>query len=98
MGNESLSFAVTRRSGGWCSRLSEIRPLSSFQHCIRVERCEEMHDSSDASSPACLVTGTESGSAVSVKVLVKEYVVAPVRIGLEFFCPAINGAPAMSVF
>src|SRR5262249_22177596 len=42
-----------------------------------------MHDPSDDAGPSCLVAGAQSGSVVSVEVLVKQDVVAPVRICLE---------------
>ena len=45
--------------------------------------------------PAGLVTGPQAGPVIAVEVLVEEDVVAPIRVGLEFFRSAVYGAAAL---
>src|SRR5437899_2732025 len=52
----------------------------------------ELDQRRDEPRPAGLVTGAQTGTVVTVEVLVKEDVVAPVGIGLEFPDAAVDRA------
>src|SRR5580692_7573031 len=51
----------------------------------------------DEAGPAGLVTRTEAGAIVAVEILIEEQQVPPVRIALEKFGAAGNGAAAVFV-
>jgi len=57
----------------------------------------DLHHPRDEPGPSGLMTRADTGAVVSMKVLIEKYVIAPVRIVLEFFGCAVNRAPAMFV-
>src|SRR3954466_8020046 len=68
-----------------------------LEHLLRGGRGKQVHEPRDDSGPAGLVAGAQPGAVVAVEVLVEQHVVAPVRIVLEGFRCAVNGAAAVLV-
>ena len=58
---------------------------------------EDLDQRRHDSGPPGLMAGPRAGTVVAVEVLVEEQVVLPVRIGLEDFRPAEDGALAFGV-
>jgi len=56
-----------------------------------------MHEVCDDACPPRLMAGTEACAVVSVKVLVKQDVVAPARVGLERLGAAVHGTPPRGI-
>src|SRR5262249_14768351 len=56
-----------------------------------------MHDSGDKAGPTGLMTGAEARAIVAVQIFVEQDEIAPVRVILEFPCPAIHRPPAIRV-
>jgi hypothetical protein len=57
--------------------------LFADREMFRFEGCEQVHNPRDDSRPACLVVGPEPSPVVTMKILVEQQVVAPVRILLK---------------
>src|SRR5262245_16523533 len=57
-----------------------------------------MHDAGDSASPSRLVTRAQPCAIVTMKIFVKQDVIAPMRIGLELLGSAIDWAPAIRIF
>src|SRR5262249_10581925 len=49
------------------------------------------------SCPACLVAGTKAGTILTVKVLIEQDQISPVRISLEFLGASVDRAPSIFV-
>src|SRR4029079_4105853 len=72
--------------------LLEGRPLTPLQHDLRIQQTVELDGFGHQSSPPCLMTCAKPGSIVSMEVFVKENVITPQRVILEFFRATIDGA------
>jgi hypothetical protein len=57
---------------------------------------KQTHGASDDPGPSSLVAGTETGSVVTVKVLVEQNMIAPVRVFLKLRGAAVNWSAADS--
>src|SRR5687768_13531667 len=79
-------------------RLLRRRPfIADFQECFRIERALELEHLCDQTGPAGLVAGAKPGAVVAMEVFVKQQVILPVGICLEFFRAAENRTPAILV-
>src|SRR6266404_3117450 len=56
-----------------------------------------VYQRSDQTAPACLVRSADACAVVSVKVLIEQNVVAPVRVVLKFLRPAVDRTSAFLV-
>jgi len=56
-----------------------------------------MNQPCNKARPTGLMTRAESGAVVAMEVFIKQYVVTPMGIGLEFLGTSINRAPARTV-
>src|SRR6516165_2975685 len=66
--------------------------LAGCEQLLGIELSKDLHYFCDESSPAGLVAGTQAGTVVPMKVFIKQNVIPPVGIGLEFLRPAIDRA------
>ncbi len=73
------------------------RPRLTVQHIARSHRAEQLDEAGDGPRPARLVTGSQPGPVVTVKVLVKGDQVTPVRVSLELGRPTINRPASLLV-
>jgi len=87
--NIKIGFRTARLSGLPCRHAhldSGILPQYGFMFGVQQPLCFESYRAPDQSRhkprPPCLVTGANSGPVVAVEILVKQDVVAPVRIFL----------------
>jgi hypothetical protein len=71
-----------------CASLPDGEELSS------IKSAEELDQFRDDTGPAGLVAGPKARAVVSVKILVEQNVIPPVRIGLEFLRAAVNRTPS----
>src|SRR5437763_14582769 len=71
---------------------SFIIPHSSFSSPSPL-----INQRGDEARPAGLVRSAEAHACVAVEVFVEEKAVAPVRVGLKFFVPAVHGPSAFAV-
>ena len=77
--------------------LNERGLLARFQCPLGIKKAVKLNHLGYQPCPAGLMTGTESRAIVAMKVLVKEDVVAPVGICLEFLRATIDSSPAVFV-
>src|SRR5215469_6049547 len=56
-----------------------------------------LHQLCDHACPSCLVAGSDAAARISVKVLVEQDQVAPVRVGLKFLEISEDRAPSVLV-
>src|SRR5579872_1593886 len=68
--------------------------FAGHQQLLSFEPAEEFDQFGDETSPARLVASPQSCAVISVEVFVKQNVVFPVRIGLEFLCTSIDRSSA----
>src|SRR3954453_8410653 len=71
---------------------------AQLEYLLRRRCCEQVHHPRDDAGPAGLVARAQAGAVVTVEVLVKEHVIAPVRVLLKHLGAAVNGAAAVFVF
>src|SRR5215475_524479 len=64
---------------------------TNLQEMLGVEEAEEFDAYGHESRPACLVAGPQSGTVVTMKVLVEEEVVAPMGVRLELLGSPVDG-------
>src|SRR5580692_4735769 len=77
-----------------CSRsLRKSSSSAAGKKTGRVHSAEDLDHLRHQPGPAGLVTRTETCSIVAVKVLVKQNVIIPIRVGLELLRPSIHGTP-----
>ena len=67
---------------------------ANFQRTLRIQEAVKLDHLGHKPGPAGLMARTESRAIVAMEVLVKEDVVTPVGIGLEFLRSTINRPPA----
>src|SRR5215472_17117157 len=93
--------AASRRARGLFAlrslRLDDRGRLAEHEGLLRRGSREEMHGPRYDPCPSSLVARAETGPVVAVKVLVKEQVVAPVRILLELPGSPKHGPPSILV-
>src|SRR5215472_8640622 len=93
--------AASRRARGLFAlrslRLDDRGGLAEHEGLLRRGSREEMHGPRDDPCPSSLMARAETGPVVAVKVLVKEQVVAPMRILLELPGSAVDGPPAIFI-
>ena len=77
--------------------LNEPSLLAGREGAIRIQKAVQLDGLGDEPCPAGLMAGPEPGTIVAVEVLIEQYVVAPVRVGLELLCAAVDGSPAVFV-
>src|SRR5262245_3232952 len=71
--------------------------LPHFKNILRRNRCKQMHGAGNDPSPTCLMIRTQTSAVVSVEILVKQNVLAPVGIVVDPLS-AIDWAPAVLAF
>ena len=64
--------------------------LRSFHEPLLIEATENIEQESNESGPPSLVTGAQPGAVVAMEVLVKEDMIAPMRIFLELGSAAVE--------
>src|SRR5262249_25186762 len=80
------SFAMVSVSAhlSLCSPLqraaAEDGLLANRQEMLGIEETEELDTRSYESCPTCLMASTHSGAVVTIKVLVEEEIVAPIKV------------------
>src|SRR5215469_3928561 len=77
--------------------MQEGSGLARFKNRSRVQDPEDFNQFCNRCSPSRLVTCSESCAVIAVEVLIKENVVAPVRISLEFLGSSVHGPTAMLI-
>src|SRR5262249_59475110 len=87
---DSWSWAA---SSLFCRVRLHVCRLADFEHLLRVDGCEEMHQTGDDSSPAGLVACAKPGPVVTVEIFVEQQAIAPVRIVLELLGPPVDRPP-----
>src|SRR5271170_850051 len=90
---ETGSFSCNLLPGQLCRQLS----LAGLKQVFLRHPREQIKAAGDQSSPACLMTGSQTCAVFSVEVLVKQDVISPVRIILELFRSSIDRALAVGV-
>src|SRR5262245_29818832 len=71
--------------------------LTIREKLLAVEPAEDFDQFSDHARPAGLVTCPDSGAVVSMKVLVKEDTIPPIRIPLEFVGASVDWSLALFI-
>ena len=74
-----------------------IAILTARQHLLGRERCEELYSSRDDARPTSLMTGADARAIIAMIIFVKEQIVAPVPVVLEFLCTTKDRAPAIAI-
>src|SRR6516165_6074888 len=69
----------------------QLRAPAGLKELRCVHEAKQLYQAGDHSRPSGLMAGTQARSVVPVEVLVKQDVVAPVRIGLELPRAAVHG-------
>src|SRR4051794_23544896 len=73
------------------------RPLAPFQISLGVQVAEQVNQLSYYPCPARLVAGSKARAVVTVEVLVKEEMVAPVGVALELLRRTIHWSSARGI-
>ena len=84
----------------------ELRPLllstedgfaAAFQKCLGVHLPKDVEEARDDPGPSGLLTGADAVTVVAVEIFVKQQMVTPIGIALEFLGSAKNRTPASFV-
>ena len=67
---------------------------AASQQLLSVGPTEELNQFCHEPSPPGLMAGSKASAIISLEVLVKENIILPVRISLEFLRTAVNRATA----
>ncbi|MBP1730764.1 MAG: hypothetical protein H6Q55_1193, partial [Deltaproteobacteria bacterium] len=73
------------------------RSTAPFKYAPAVGVAEYLDQSCHHARPTRLVARSQSGSVVSMEVLVEKKMVTPVRVMLELFCPSEDGPATICV-
>src|ERR1041385_8833461 len=84
------------RSGRWFEDLLCVNLLAALEQGGSIHRSKQMNESGNQPCPSGLVARSQSGSVVAMEVFVEQQIIAPIRIGLEFFrAPIHRQAPVL---
>src|SRR5688572_17141374 len=72
-------------------------PLAELEHVVERQHAAHLDQAGDEAGPPGLMAGADAGAVVAVEVFVEQHVIAPVRIRLELFGPAVDRPAAMLV-
>src|SRR5690349_2697348 len=84
-------FTLRSSSGG------HERPGTPLEYLLRVENIQQLDEFCNNPSPAGLVAGAKSSAIVAMEILIEKNIIAPVRVGLEFFGTAVYRPPTLFV-
>ena len=74
------------------------RLFATFQKLFRIQNAKELDELGHKSSPAGLMTGSQSSTVIAVEVFEEKDVIPPMRIALKSVGASIDRTPSLFIW